>query len=73
VELECEDCVHSDNWMVSSSVKDLSFSRIRIHTVRYSNEHNKITGRENITKYAFWLCPVGPTEKENQDVEKMLL
>ncbi len=26
----------------------------------------KITGRENLTKYAFWLSPVGPTGKENQ-------
>jgi hypothetical protein len=26
----------------------------------------KLTGRENFTKYAFWLGPVGPTDKENQ-------
>ncbi len=28
----------------------------------------KLTGRENLTKYAFWLGPVavGPTDKENQ-------
>jgi hypothetical protein len=26
----------------------------------------KLTGRENLTKYAFWLVPIGPTEKENQ-------
>jgi hypothetical protein len=26
----------------------------------------KLTGRENLTKYAFWLSPVGPTDKENQ-------
>jgi hypothetical protein len=26
----------------------------------------KFTGRENLTKYAFWLGPVGPTDKENQ-------
>jgi hypothetical protein len=25
----------------------------------------KLTGRENITKYAFWLGSVGPTDKEN--------
>ncbi len=23
------------------------------------------SGRENLTKYAFWLGPVGPTDKEN--------
>jgi hypothetical protein len=26
----------------------------------------KLTGMENLTKYAFWLGPVGPTDKENQ-------
>jgi hypothetical protein len=26
----------------------------------------KLTGRENLTKYAFWLGPSGPTDKENQ-------
>ncbi len=26
----------------------------------------KFTERENLTKYAFWLGPVGPTDKENQ-------
>jgi hypothetical protein len=26
----------------------------------------KLTGRENLTKYAFCLGPVGPSEKENQ-------
>jgi hypothetical protein len=26
----------------------------------------KLTGRENLTKYAFWLGPVGPTDKDNQ-------
>ncbi len=26
----------------------------------------KLTGRENLTKYAFWLGPVGPTDKENK-------
>jgi hypothetical protein len=26
----------------------------------------KLTGRENLTKYAFWLGPVGPNDKENQ-------
>ncbi len=26
----------------------------------------KLTGRENLTKYTFWLGPVGPTDKENQ-------
>jgi hypothetical protein len=26
----------------------------------------KLTGRENVTKYAYWLGPVGPTDKENQ-------
>jgi hypothetical protein len=26
----------------------------------------KLTGRENLTKYAFWLGPLGPTDKENQ-------
>jgi hypothetical protein len=26
----------------------------------------KLTGRENLTKYAFWLGPGGPTDKENQ-------
>jgi hypothetical protein len=26
----------------------------------------KLTGGENVTKYAFWLGPVGPTDKENQ-------
>jgi hypothetical protein len=25
----------------------------------------KLTERENLTKYAFWLGPVGPTDKEN--------
>jgi hypothetical protein len=24
----------------------------------------KLTERENLTKYAFWLGPVGPTDKE---------
>jgi hypothetical protein len=27
---------------------------------------SKLTRRENLTKYAFWLGPVGPTEKENE-------
>ncbi len=27
----------------------------------------KLTGRENLTKFAFWLGPVGPTDKENQE------
>jgi hypothetical protein len=26
----------------------------------------KLTGRENLTKYAFWLGPVGPVNKEKQ-------
>jgi hypothetical protein len=26
----------------------------------------KLTGRENLNKYAYWLGPVGPTDKENQ-------
>jgi hypothetical protein len=26
----------------------------------------KLTGRENLTKYAFWLGLVRPTDKENQ-------
>jgi hypothetical protein len=26
----------------------------------------KLIGGENLTKYAFWLGPVGPTDKENQ-------
>ncbi len=26
----------------------------------------KFTGRENLTKYAFWLDHCGPTDKENQ-------
>jgi hypothetical protein len=26
----------------------------------------KLTGRENLTKYAFWWGPIGPTDKENQ-------
>jgi hypothetical protein len=26
----------------------------------------KSTGRENLTKYAFWLGPVEPMDKENQ-------
>jgi hypothetical protein len=26
----------------------------------------KLTGRENLTKYAFWLGPIRPTDKENQ-------
>jgi hypothetical protein len=26
----------------------------------------KIIGREYLTKYAFWLCPVGPIDKGNQ-------
>jgi hypothetical protein len=26
----------------------------------------KLIGRENLTKYAFWLGPGGPTDKENQ-------
>jgi hypothetical protein len=25
----------------------------------------KLTGKENLTKYAYWLGPVGPTNKEN--------
>jgi hypothetical protein len=25
-----------------------------------------LTGRENLTKYASWLGPIGPTDKENQ-------
>jgi hypothetical protein len=27
----------------------------------------KLTGMENFTKFAFWLGPVGPTDKENQE------
>jgi hypothetical protein len=27
----------------------------------------KLTGRENLTIYAFWSGPVGPTDKENQE------
>jgi hypothetical protein len=27
---------------------------------------SKLTGRENLTKYTFWLGPVGPTDKENE-------
>jgi hypothetical protein len=26
----------------------------------------KLKGRENLTKYTFWLGPGGPTDKENQ-------
>jgi hypothetical protein len=26
----------------------------------------KLTGKENLTKYAFWLGPGRPTDKENQ-------
>jgi hypothetical protein len=26
----------------------------------------KLTGRENLTNYAFWWGPVGPIDKENQ-------
>jgi hypothetical protein len=26
----------------------------------------KLTGRENLTKYVFWLSPVGPADKDNQ-------
>ncbi len=26
---------------------------------------SKLTGMENLTKYSFWLGPVGPTDKEN--------
>jgi hypothetical protein len=26
----------------------------------------KLTGREYLAKYAFWLGPGGPTDKENQ-------
>ncbi len=26
----------------------------------------KFNGRENLTKYAFWLGPLRPTDKENQ-------
>jgi hypothetical protein len=26
----------------------------------------KVTGKENLTKYAFWLGPGRPTDKENQ-------
>ncbi len=36
-------------------------------SIRYPNEHNKFTGRKNLTKYAFWWDPGGPTDKENQD------
>jgi hypothetical protein len=56
--------------------KDPAFSRIRIWdqfpgvlrsgSISYANEHNEITGRENLAKFAFWLDPVGPTDKENQ-------
>ncbi len=36
-------------------------------SISYSNEHNKIlTGRENLTNYAFWFGLDGPTDKENQ-------
>jgi hypothetical protein len=30
----------------------------------YSNEHHKINWKENLTKYAFWLGPAGPTDKK---------
>ncbi len=33
--------------------------------VSYSNEHKKNNWRENLTKYAFWFGPDGPTDKEN--------
>ncbi len=35
-------------------------------SVSFFNEHNKLTGRENLTIYAFWLGLVGPTDQENQ-------
>ncbi len=35
--------------------------------VSYSlRSKTKLSGRENLTKYAFFLGPVGPTDKENQ-------
>jgi hypothetical protein len=33
-------------------------------SISYYNEQNKINW--NLTESAFWLCPVGPTDKENQ-------
>jgi hypothetical protein len=35
-------------------------------SISYPNEHNKLTRRENLTKYALWLNHVGPTEKDKQ-------
>jgi hypothetical protein len=32
----------------------------------YSNEHKKLTGRENLTTFTCWLGPGGSTDKENQ-------
>ncbi len=33
----------------------------------------KLTGGENVTKYAYWLGPVGPTDKKNQaEMQKVL-
>jgi hypothetical protein len=34
--------------------------------ISYSNEHNKITWKENLTKNTFCVGPVGLTDKENQ-------
>ncbi len=34
-------------------------------SISYSDEQNKLTGREILTKFAFCLGPVGPTDNEN--------
>ncbi len=54
----------------------VSFSRIRdpykgvlgsgSGSISFFMSTTKLTGRENLTKYAFCVGPVGPTDKENQ-------
>jgi hypothetical protein len=59
--------------LLFSSVADLDRNLDPYHfpgsvsgSVSFSNEEKKITGKENLTKYVFWLGPGGPTDKENQ-------
>jgi hypothetical protein len=47
-------------------IRDPFLSILGSGSVSYSNEHNKITGRENLTKNAFWFGPGRPTDNENQ-------
>ncbi len=59
--------------LLFSSVADLDRNLDPFHfpgsvsgSVIYSNEDNKKARKENLTKYASWLGPGGPTDKENQ-------